>query len=151
MNGDFSIGELARSGGCNPQTIRYYEQVGLMPQPVRTLGNQRRYDEKAAQWLTFIRHARELGFPVEVIREFLKLSDRPELSCASVDAIAKGQVGDIGAKIARLNALKTELMRMIRQCHRGRIGNCRIIEVLVDHSQCLSADHKTGIRRTRKR
>lgn len=72
-----SIGDLARRSGCKVQTIRYYEQIGLMPEPGRTSGNQRLYGEKQADRLAFIRHSRELGFPLEAIRELLELSDDP--------------------------------------------------------------------------
>ena len=91
--------------------------------------------------LAFIRHSRELGFPLEAIRDLLSLSDRPDQSCAAADIIAKDQLAAVDARIARLTALKSELERMITQCAQGTIADCRIIEVLGDHSHC-SQDHR---------
>ena len=62
---DLTIGDLAAATGCKVQTIRYYEQVGLMPQPPRSEGRQRRYTNEHRQRLDFIRHARDLGFGVK--------------------------------------------------------------------------------------
>lgn len=140
MAAGLSIGDLARTTATNVQTIRYYEEVGLLPKPERSAGNQRRYDKKAEQRLAFIRHGRELGFSIDSIRELLSLSDRPDFSCARVDEIARGQIDEIEARIARLETLKKELGRMVRQCSHGKVSQCRIIEVLDDHALC-EADH----------
>ncbi|SLN49300.1 MerR family transcriptional regulator [Oceanibacterium hippocampi] len=143
MAKNYSIGALARRTGASVQTIRYYEEQGLMPPAERTAGNQRRYDERTLDRLGFIRHARELGFPLERIRIMLDLADEPDRSCADVDRIAGRQLADVEARIARLEALRAELQRMVRQCQGGRVANCRIIEVLKDarHGHCLDADH----------
>lgn len=141
--GTLSIGALSRETGCKVQTIRYYEQVGLMPAPARSEGNQRRYDQSHLDRLSFIRHSRELGFPLEAIRELLSLTDRPERSCEAADAIAQAQLVEVERRIARLNSLKAELERMIEQCRGGRIADCRVIEVLADHAHCLTEDHLT--------
>ena len=73
----YTIGHLARETGCKVQTIRYYEQIKLMPPPRRTQGNQRRYGPKHVERLAFIRHSRELGFPLDAIRDLLGLGGRP--------------------------------------------------------------------------
>tara|TARA_R110002096_G_scaffold6096_3_gene27810 strand:+ start:277 stop:717 length:441 start_codon:yes stop_codon:yes gene_type:complete len=138
---NFSIGRLARETGCKVQTIRYYEQIALMPQPFRTAGNQRRYGPNHVARLAFIRHGRELGFPLDAIREFLSLSDEPDRPCAAADRIARAQLQTVESRIARLNSLKLELERMIEQCKGGRIAECRIIEVLADHAECLHENH----------
>lgn len=141
MTGDFSIGDLAKETGCKVQTIRYYEQIGLMPAPVRSAGNQRRYRQKHAERLAFIRHSRELGFPLDAIRALLSLADDPNQSCEAADGIARAQLEQVDRRIARLQALKAELARMVRQCNGGRICECRVIEVLADHSKCLTKHH----------
>ena len=138
---DFTIGRLARDTGCKVQTIRYYEQIGMMPQPIRTAGNQRRYGPSHVARLAFIRHGRELGFPLDAIRVFLNLADEPERSCEAADRIASTQLQAVESRIARLQALKLELERMIEQCRGGRIAECRVIEVLADHAECLHKDH----------
>jgi len=139
--GGLSIGELARRTRCKVQTIRYYEQIGLMPQPGRTVGNQRCYGEAHADRLAFIRHSRELGFPLDAIRELLRLSDDPNRSCEQADRIARAHLREVESRIASLSVLKTELERMVRQCRPGRIADCRVIQVLADHAKCMSDDH----------
>lgn len=141
MADNLTIGELGRQTGCKVQTIRYYEQIGLMPEPMRTSGNQRRYSPGHAERLAFIRHSRELGFSLDAIRQLLEISDDPERSCDTVDTIARDQLRDVDRRIKSLNAMKSELQRMIRQCRGDKIADCRIIEVLSDHSLCLVEDH----------
>ena len=75
--GHFTIGQLAERTGCKVQTIRYYEQIALMPKAARTAGNQRRYGRWHLERLAFVRHSRELGFSLEAIRELLSLVDNP--------------------------------------------------------------------------
>lgn len=138
-----AIGTLAKRTGTKVQTIRYYEQIGLMPEPGRTEGGQRRYGEDDLDRLAFIRHARQLGFTLDAIRELLDLSDNPGRSCAEVDRIAHRQLRQVEARIARLEALRVELRRMLRECSRDTVSDCRVLEVLRDHTVCL-ADHDTG-------
>jgi len=140
-----TIGELARRTGCKVQTIRYYETVGLMPAPVRSAGNQRLYDQSAVDRLGFIRHGRELGFSLPAIRELLALADSPEHSCVEADRIATLRLAEVEGRIARLEALRRELRRMIRECRGDRISDCRVIEVLssYDHEHCVT-DHREG-------
>ena len=139
-----SIGALASRTGTKVQTIRYYEQIGLMPEPVRTEGGQRRYGNVELDRLSFIRHSRQLGFPLEAIRELLDLSDSPDRSCEKVDAVAQQQLREVEARIARLEALRLELQRMLRDCDANRVADCRILEVLRDHEQCLCDHDKAG-------
>jgi len=107
-----SIGVLAEETGCKVPTIRYYEKIGLMPAPIRTEGNQRRYGPAHVGRLGFIRHARELGFPLDRIREILALGDKPERSCAEVDRIARDQLAAVEARIARLTNAVIGYMRI---------------------------------------
>ena len=141
-----TIGKLGLAAGVKVPTIRYYEQIGLLPEPDRSSGNQRLYPNATLNRLAFVRHARELGFPLDAIRDLLSLSDRPDQSCAAADAIAKSQLAATKARISRLRALEAELERMVDQCACGTISDCRVIEVLGDHSQCAHehgalADH----------
>lgn len=136
-----SIGVLAKRTGTKVQTVRYYEQIGLLPEPDRTEGGQRRYGELDVDRLAFIRHARQLGFTLDAIRELLDLSDTPDHSCAEVDRIAQGQLIDVERRLARLEALRTELKRMIFECSNDTVADCRVLEVLRDHSECL-AEHQ---------
>lgn len=139
-----TIGKLGQATGVKVPTIRYYEQVGLLPEPDRSTGNQRLYDRATLDRLSFVRHARELGFPLEAIRDLLSLSDQPDQSCAAADAIAKVQLAAVQARISRLRALEAELQRMVAQCAHGRIADCRVIEVLGDHALCAH-DHSGAV------
>ena len=136
-----TIGRAAARAGCKVQTVRYYEQIGILPEPVRTRGNQRLYSGTDLQRLTFIRHAREMGFPLGAIRDLLSLADDPECSCEAADAIAREQLEQVNSRITHMLALKQELERMIKQCRGGSIADCRVIEVLGDHSKCIDESH----------
>lgn len=140
-----TIGAMARKTGTKVQTIRYYEQIGLMPEPDRTDGGQRRYGDAALDRLSFVRHARQLGFSLDAIRELLDLSDNPGTSCADVDAIARRQLKQVEQRLSRLRALRTELKRMVHECTGGRTADCRVLEVLRDHSECLTDHEDVGL------
>ncbi|SDO31662.1 DNA-binding transcriptional regulator, MerR family [Halomonas shengliensis] len=127
---DMGIGELARQAGCKPETVRYYERIGLLQAASRTEGGQRRYGEEAVRRLTFIRHARDFGFSVPAVRELLAMSDRPDMPCQEVDAIARHHLEKVESRLQRLSALRDELRRMVDQCAGGKVENCRIIEAL---------------------
>jgi DNA-binding transcriptional MerR regulator len=139
-----TIGALAKKTGTKVQTIRYYEQIDLMPVPGRTEGGQRRYGGAALDRLSFIRHARQLGFTLEAIRELLDLSDHPDRPCHDADAIARRQLRQVKLRLARLEALRTELERMVLECGGGRTADCRVLEVLRDHAECLTAHDEIG-------
>ncbi|WP_425583827.1 MerR family transcriptional regulator [[Pseudomonas] carboxydohydrogena] len=127
---DISIGELARRTGVKVPTIRYYEQIELMPLPPRTGGQQRRYNTEHVTRLKFIRHARDLGFEVDAIRELLALSAKPNESCTQIDEIARRHIAEIEQRIMDLVTLRAELQRMVDECGCGHVSECRVIESL---------------------
>lgn len=144
----FSIGDLAKWTGTKVETIRYYEKVGLMPPAMRTAGNHRAYTLTHIDRLAFIRHSRELGFPLEAVRTLLTMADDPTQSCAEVDAIARRHLASVRSRIIRLQALESELSRLVQECGCGRVADCRVIEVLADqsHAHCLNPNHQgTGL------
>lgn len=126
------IGELGAATGTKAETIRYYEQMGLMPPPARSASNYRSYGSEHLQRLAFIRRARDLGFPLDQVRELLSLADDRERSCEAVDEIARSHLTIVKRKRVELKALGDELERLIGQCSHGRIANCRIIEALAE-------------------
>ncbi|WP_077145002.1 helix-turn-helix domain-containing protein [Sphingopyxis sp. KK2] len=130
------IGELARVTGANIETIRYYERIGLLPEPHRTAANYRRYGEAHRSRLAFVRHSRDLGFTIEEIRSLLDLSDHPERDCGEADRIATSHLEQVEEKIAQLELLRDELARIIGRCRGGLAGDCRVIEALGDHKYC---------------
>lgn len=125
-----TIGHLAKQTGTKVETIRFYEKNGLLPEPSRTGGNYRAYDQDHLNRLSFIRRARDLGFSLDQIRALLKLADDRGQSCAAVDAIATEHREEVEKKIRDLTALQVELNRMIDQCGCGVVADCRIIETL---------------------
>jgi DNA-binding transcriptional MerR regulator len=132
--GAFTIGRLARETGCKIPTIRYYEDIGLLPRPPRSRGNQRLYGKAHLDRLSFIRHCRELGFTQTEIRDLLQLRDHPDADCDAVTAIARQHLEEVKRRINSLRLLQVELRRMLDACKGGRVAECRIIEALADHA-----------------
>lgn len=140
------IGQLGSATGTKVETIRYYEQIGLLPPPARSASNYRSYGHEHLQRLAFVRRARDLGFPLDQVRELLSLSDDKGRSCEAVDEIARAHLATVKRKVTDLGALGSELERLIGQCGHGVIGDCRIIEVLADvDEQREEAAIKSGL------
>ena len=139
---NLAIGELARRTGVKIPTIRYYEQIGLLPEAPRTEGKQRRYGMAEVKRLNFIRHARELAFDVGDIRQLLALSETPQRSCHEADSIAMRHLDKVEERIRQLEALRGELQRMVDECGHGQICECRIVEVIGDHGLCGDETHE---------
>lgn len=136
MMSSVSIGEAARQSGVKVPTIRYYEQIGLLPAPQRMNNNRRLFEPADLRRLAFIRHSRELGFEIEAIRTLVSLQNDPRQSCSTADGIARARLAEVEQRIRSLTALKVELELMIEGCRHGRIAECRVIEVLADHGEC---------------
>ncbi len=124
------IGDLANATGTKVQTIRYYEEIGLLPPSARTEGNYRTYDGGALRRLSFIRRSRDLGFSLDQVRELLGLADHSDRSCAAVETIAREHRKAIERKIADLTALDGELTHIIERCGHGTVAECGILEAL---------------------
>jgi len=134
-----TIGVLSRQTNVKVTTIRYYESIGLLSAPDRTDSGQRIYETEAVERLNFIRHARELGFPMFSIRELIDLQDNPAQDCGHVDEIANRQLSDVRNRISQLKALEAELERMVDACAGGSVASCKVLETLGDHNQCADA------------
>lgn len=130
MAGSYSIGALASATDTKVETIRYYERIGLLPEPARTSGNYRAYTPGHLDRLSFIRRARALGFTLDQVRALLDLSDRKDNDCCAVDTLARDHLTDIDRKIADLKSLRRELNSLLAQCQQGTIADCRIIGAL---------------------
>lgn len=124
------IGDLATATGTKVQTIRYYEEIGLLPAAARTEGNYRTYDTVSLRRLSFIRRSRDLGFSLDQVRELLGLADHSDWSCASVETIAREHRKAIERKIADLSALDSELARIIERCGHRTVAECGILAAL---------------------
>lgn len=134
------IGELAKATATKVETIRYYEQTGLLPSPARTSGNYRSYGVTHLARLSFVRRARDLGFSIEQVRALLDLSDDRSRDCTTVDRIATEHLREVDRKIADLRALRRELGAVIASCEGGTVAECRILEALAPAEGGASAD-----------
>jgi len=125
------IGELSRRTGCNVETIRYYERVGLLPRPSRSTGRYRLYDSGDVRRLAFVRRARELGFTLDEVRALLVLSAaNTENTCSEVREVTARHLADVRAKIADLRAMDRVLSDAVRRCDTGELPGCPLIDTL---------------------
>ena len=136
----FTIGEAARKTGLKVPTIRFYEQEGLIKPPARTESGRRVYSDRDLRRLSFVRHARKLGFELPDIPSLLNLADHPERHCHDADRLAQQNLEAVRQRIEQLRALEHELTRMVSSCAGGTSADCQIIESLNDHTLC-SRDH----------
>ena len=133
----FSIGELSKHTKVKVPTIRYYEEMGLLAEAERTSGNQRRYDKAGLERLSFIRHARDLGFSIEAISSLIELQEHPDRSCEAATELATSHLEDVRAKIKRLRTLEKELSRISKGCDgEGVSEDCYVLASLADHNLC---------------
>jgi MerR family mercuric resistance operon transcriptional regulator len=126
----YGIGQMSRETGVNIETIRYYERIGLMPKPDRTAGGNRQYNHDQLKRLSFIRHARGLGFSLAEIRSLFAMVDRAGFTCGEVHDLTANHLASVREKIARLHRLETALSEMLSQCSKGDIPECPIIDRL---------------------
>ncbi len=106
------IGELAARVGVNPKTVRYYESIGVLPEPERTPSGYRDYDETYAGRLTFIRTAQRLGITLDEVKEILGFRERGEVPCTYVRGVLEAQVASIDRRIAELQELRGQLVEL---------------------------------------
>lgn len=126
---DFTIGRLSERTGVHIETIRYYEKIGLIPKPLRSEGGRRLYDAGAAQRLSFVRRARDLGFSLEDVRSLLGLADE-KVICAEAFDIAERHRLNVRSRIVDLRRLERRLHSMTQACSRGETPDCAILDVL---------------------
>jgi len=125
-------GALAARTGCNIETIRYYERVGLLPPPPRSAGGHRLYGEGLVRRLNFVRRSRDLGFTIVEIGELLRLVDGGTYSCGELEQLARDHIGEIRRKIADLRRLERVFEAMAAQCSGDAVPDCPIIDALFD-------------------
>jgi len=125
-----AIGALSARTGCNIETIRYYERIGLLPAPPRGAGGHRLYGADLVRQLTFIRRARALGFTLDKMRALLRLADDRNRPCADVRAVASARLDDVRAKITDLKAMERVLRETIARCAADSDAECPIIDAL---------------------
>lgn len=129
------IGELAKLTGCQSETVRFYEQRGLLPPPVRSQANYRLYDASHVERLHFIRRCRALGMSLNEVETLLGYQDQPEQSCSGVNALVDHQLSEIDRQIAELTQLRSEMHTLRARCDSARpAGQCAILRELTEHA-----------------
>ena len=125
-------GDLARATGCNLETIRYYEKIGIMPDPPRSTKGYRSYDDTHVRRLKFVMRSRDLGFSLEEVRGLLGLVDNRIQTCAEVQSMAEVHLGEVRAKIADLTRIERVLSETVARCTGDAAPDCAIIDALFD-------------------
>ena len=125
-----SRGSLANSSRVNSETIRYYEKIGLMPDPMRSAGGHRIYDRSHLKRLSFIRRTRELGFTLREVRGLLGLVDGGDYTCADVQDRTLAHLSDVAQKIRDLQKMQRTLKSMAAKCDGGQVPDCPIVDAL---------------------
>ncbi len=124
-------GELARQSEVNLETLRYYEQRGLLPKPPRSHSNYRLYPEASVRRVRFIKRAQGLGFTLKEIPELLVLRTQTTADCADVLAVTQTKIEDIDAKVRELQGMRDALVRVVSTCQgRGPLSECPILDAL---------------------
>lgn len=137
MQDALKIGELSRRIGCQVETIRYYEQEGLLPEPARSPGNYRLYGDAHVERLQFIRHCRSLGMMLDEVRTLLRFRDAPNQSCGEVNVMLDRHIEQVGQRIAELQALQKQLTTLRGQCETGHaVKDCGILQGLTHVGAC---------------
>lgn len=134
MNAAISIGVLAQKTACTVPTIRYYEEIGLLPTGPRTEAGRRVYGEPTVRRLTFIRRCRDFGFSIEQVRELVGLVDAPERPCAEVRDLAAIHLKQVREKLGELQELEASMAAFVLSCDTACAGgaalDCTILEDL---------------------
>jgi MerR family mercuric resistance operon transcriptional regulator len=143
-NRNVTIGELARAAGVNVETIRYYERIKLLPQPVRAPRRHRIYGQEHLRRLVFIRRARELQFSIVQVHELLAFAGPGQLPCCDVKLIAAKQLTHIRAKISDLCKLELMLATAVEKCSGQQRAECPVLDLLDSHrtlATCIAGPH----------
>lgn len=124
-----AIGELSRRTGCNIETIRYYERIGILPKADRR-GRYRSYAKADTERLSFIRRARELGFTLEEIRALLGIATTGQVSCAEARDIAALHLVKVRARLVDLRRMERVLATTVLACDTDDHTGCPLIDTL---------------------
>jgi len=131
MGENYRISELAKLAKCQVVTIRYYEKEGLLPDPMRSEGNFRIYENRHLKRLLFIRRCRSLDMALTEIRRLLDVMDNPTGDCSTVNRILEEHIGHVVERIRELQDLKLELCSLKNLCNDPRKAkDCGILNEL---------------------
>lgn len=108
-----TVSSLGAKVGLSADTVRYYEHLGLLPQPVRSAAGYRQYDAEAVERLRFIKGAQRVGLRLREIGELLAIRDQGLCPCGHTEALLRGRMAEIDAQVAALQAVRADLARMV--------------------------------------
>lgn len=145
------IGELAKRTDCTAETIRYYEREGLLPEPRRSEGNYRQYNESHVEQLVFIRNCRLLDMTHHEIRELLALRCQPQASCGDVNGLIDAHIGHVSERLAALAQLQQQLIELRQHCDDGSdVDHCGIIAQLQTSGSVQPQDAESHVGRSHR-
>lgn len=125
------IGELATATATQVETVRFYEREGLLPEPSRTGGNYRVYDQVHVARLAFIRRCRTLDMNLDEIRTLLHFRDAPADDCGEVNSLLDEHIGHVSTRIKELRKLEVELRALRATCTDSQTARqCGILNTL---------------------
>lgn len=126
---NLTIGAFAKTAGVNVETIRFYQQKGLLPTPERRYGSIRRYGNADVARVKFVKAAQRLGFSLDEVGQLLRLEDGAH--CSEAAELAALRLADVRAKLADLTRIETALSQLMKECrkHRGNVS-CPLIAAL---------------------
>ncbi|MCB2102967.1 MAG: Cu(I)-responsive transcriptional regulator [Rhodobacterales bacterium] len=122
-----NIGEVARHTGVPAKTIRYYEDIGLLPRATRAANGYRHYRDSDLRTLQFIQRARGLGFPIKDVANLLALWSRDDRASADVKALALKHIEAINGRIDELRSMRDTLVHLTERCHGDDRPDCPIL------------------------
>lgn len=123
------IGEVSRQTGCNVETIRYYERIGIIAAPPRR-GTYRDYAPADVRRLRFVRRARELGFCLEEVQALLDLAPRQNENCEKVQVIAEQHLASVRSKLSDLAKMELALSKLVERCGSSSTDHCPVVQSL---------------------
>lgn len=112
-------GQLAQRAQINLETVRFYEQEGLLAPPLRTAAGYRKFEESAVDRLAFVRRAKALGFSLGEIRDLLVIQDEHAEACVEVRDLLRTKLAIVRGKMTELQELEGQLSSALRKCNRA--------------------------------
>jgi DNA-binding transcriptional MerR regulator len=129
-----TIGAVAKRTGSNVPTVRYYEEIGLLPTAQRGPGGQRTYEASDLARLTFIRRCRSFGFSIDRVRALVALTDNPSRDCYAARDLAQEHLDTVRVKLKEMRQLERDLSQFVKSCNSecagGPAGECVILDDL---------------------
>lgn len=123
----FKVSEVARTLGVNPQTLYFYERIGVIPPPQRTEAGYRLFSEEDVDRLRFINRAKALGLTLDEIKEIVALKEGQLLTCQAVQDRLTAKLNQIEGQIQQLQALQAELQPLLERCQAANPTNVCVV------------------------